>query len=149
MPDGHRRILTVLAQSGGSSSKSRTAILSNYSADGGGFNNSLSKMRTAGYLQGSETLTITSEGIAALGAYTPLPTGVAAFDYWKTHPKVGKCGAAIITALLKMPGFMMTKEHLATATNYEITGGGFNNSLSALRTLGLIEGSGTLKLIVP
>jgi hypothetical protein len=36
----------------------------------------------------------------------------------------------------------MSEEEVATATNYEPGGGGFNNTISRLRTLELIVGTG-------
>jgi len=38
----------------------------------------------------------------------------------------------------------LTKEEVAVRTDYSVGGGGFNNALSKLRTLELIEGRGTL-----
>ena len=38
----------------------------------------------------------------------------------------------------------LTKEQVGTATGYASTGGGFNNALSRLRTLELIEGRAEL-----
>lgn len=40
----------------------------------------------------------------------------------------------------------VTKEALAEATGYASAGGGFNNALSRLRTLELINGSGEVRL---
>jgi hypothetical protein len=40
----------------------------------------------------------------------------------------------------------LSKERLAEQAGYEASGGGFNNALSRLRTLELIEGRGDLRL---
>lgn len=39
----------------------------------------------------------------------------------------------------------LSKDELASRTGYEASGGGFNNALSRLRTLELIEGRGEIR----
>ena len=49
----------------------------------------------------------------------------------------------ILTALAQYPAGR-TKQQVAILTGYAVTGGGFNNALSRLRTLELIAGRGEL-----
>lgn len=61
-------------------------------------------------------------------------------DLEKWLPKLGACARAIWTLLLG--GYheaQWGKERIASETGYSVTSGGFNNSLSALSALGLIE----------
>ena len=136
-----RAILTVLAQHG-RSSKTKIAACSGYSVGGGGFNNAVSACRTRGWLAGADPLNITDEGLTALGNWQPLPSGRALLQHWLG--RLGKCEREILSALYKQG--QLHKADLAETTGYAASGGGFNNAISALRTLTLVEGSSTLAL---
>ncbi len=139
-----RAILNVLAQFPDGATKTKTALIAGYSSSGGGFNNSLSSLRTKGFIVGSDPLRITDTGADALGNLDPLPQGRELLDYWLRHPSLGKAERAILSALYdKSP---RTKQDLAAAAGYEATGGGFNNALSRLRALDLISGSQELQI---
>lgn len=130
-----RRILTALAQHG-PKDKISLAILTGYSHKGGGFNNPLGSMRSAGYVTPAKTtpIAITEEGLDALGDYEPLPTGRALLDWWM--PQLSGAEKKIVSALSEYGP--MEKVDLADAAGYEPSGGGFNNPLGHLRTLGII-----------
>lgn len=136
-----RGILTVLIhRMPHQSSKNLIAIQSGYSASSGGFNNSLSKLKQAGFISGSsDAYEITSSGRVALGNYNPLPTGEALHRYW--IDKLPKCESRILAKLIEIYSAHTTKEVLASWLGYSATSGGFNNSISRLRTLELITGS--------
>lgn len=147
LPSGHRRILLVLARYG-ECSKGKLAILARYASNGGGFNNNLSALRTAGRVEGSDPIAITDAGLQALGEFSPLPDdGDAVFEDWLKHPELGKAHRSIMQVLRKR-GRAMTKEDVAENCDppYESAGGGFNNALSRLRTLGIIEGKSEINL---
>jgi hypothetical protein len=147
MPGGHRRILLALARYG-ACGKDKLAILARYAANGGGFNNYLSALRTVGHVAGGDVLNITEAGLLALGSFDPLPEdSEALFADWMRHPDLGRAHRAILQAL-KARGHAMTKEDLAARCDppYEPGGGGFNNALSRLRTLGIIEGKTDIQL---
>lgn len=141
----HRAILTVLVQQRKPLSKPRLALMAGYSANSGGFNNALSELRTRGWIDGKGMLEVTTSGARALGPVAALPTHRALFDYWMNHPRLDKCSRAVLNALRENPRGL-DKAGLARVTGYSSTSGGFNNSLSRLRTLGLIDGRGTLEL---
>ncbi len=144
MPKGQRAILTVLAQShDGTSSRSRLALLAGYAPSGGGFNNYVGALRSSGSIEGSDPLTITSSGRLDLGEVEPLPTGQALVDFWME--KLSKAERAILGALVDAYPKALTKEMIATVAGYEPNGGGFNNALGRLRTIGLIDGRGEIK----
>lgn len=134
-----RAVLTVLAQFPEGCAMGKVALLSGYRLSGG-FRNTLSALRTAGYMSGSNSgiMTITQEGIAALGPYDPLPTGAELVRFWLNHRSFGQCERRIIQALVDS-GQPMTMEELAQATHYEASGG-FRNALSNLRTAGILAG---------
>lgn len=135
------RVLAVLAQHG-DCEKGKLALLSGYSYSGG-FRNTLSSLRTAGYLVGGneEVMSITDEGVAALGQFDPLPTGRALAEYWLTSPTFGTAERDVLRVLLDNPhGFDGVT--LAAKCDREYSGG-FRNVLSTLRTAGVIVGKNT------
>ncbi len=140
-----RAILSVLAQHQDKmNGRRKIAILSGYSVKSGSFNNSLSKLRVAGYLAGSgDDLKITQLGIDTLGSYEPLPTGEALWEYW--YNKLSKPEGMILQALIYNHPNAMNRAQIAVATGYSDTSGSFNNSLSKLRTLELIDGYKQMK----
>lgn len=134
---GERKILTVLAQYPGGRSKVQVAVIAGYRHSGGGFNNYLCSLNTAGYLQRSgDQLMITDAGLNALGDFEPLPTGDALLNYWMSQKSLDKCARHILRALSNNGG--LSKDLLAEQAGYAAGGGGFNNALSRLRSLELI-----------
>lgn len=138
-----RSIMTALAQYG-SCTKSRVAALTGYAVNGGGFNNAISECRTKGWLEGSSLLRPTASGFNALGSIEELPTGNQLLAMWDS--KLGKAEREILGALAVRGVTEMDKHKLADLTGYAANGGGFNNAISRLRTLELIEGKGSLRL---
>lgn len=144
LPKAERLILTVLAQRQPERVPAdRVAAIAGYSAGGGGFNNSLSALRSKNYIEPGQPLAITSEGLGALGDYDPLPTGPDLLRHWTT--RLGKAERSALEAVATLGG-EASKDQIAEHAGYAVDGGGFNNALSRLRTLGLIEGSGVLRL---
>lgn len=138
-----RAILSALAQNPSGCEKNQLGLLAGYSAGSGGFNNSLGKLRSAGFINRGTPILITRAGVDALGPFDPLPTGGALLAYWVN--RLGKCEGAILTTLVTAYPETMTKSQLAEATGYSLGSGGFNNSLGKLRTLKLIEGYGDMR----
>lgn len=137
-----RMILSALAPYPQGRSKTQIALLTRYSARGGGFNNALSALRTAGMINGSgSTISATAAGLAALGPFTPLPTGEALQVHWSAQ--LGRAPRLILEALCAAWPATLTKTEVAVACRYEPGGGGFNNALSKLRTLDLVTGTAT------
>jgi hypothetical protein len=138
-----RAVLTVLAQFPDGRTKRQVAMLAGYSAKGGGFNNSLSSLRSSGLIERGEPIRITPEGLSALGEWEPLPEGAALVEYWLGQ--LSKAEAAALRALLDAWPAALTKAEVAERAGYAADGGGFNNALSRLRTLQLIDGYGQLR----
>lgn len=146
LPRAERLILTALAHYPQGRTTTQIAILTGYSARGGGFNNALSALRSKGLAEGRGAVRATQAGIDTVGDVDPLPTGHALIEHWLTQPQLGKPERLIVTNLAQVWPDTMTKEQLANATGYAASGGGFNNALSRLRTLELIEGRGDIRL---
>lgn len=147
IPSGQRRILLALARYG-ACGKGKLAILTRYASNGGGFNNNLSALRTVGHIAGSDPIDATETGLRALGPFDPLPDEAdALFAEWLNHPELGRSHREILRVLREL-GRSMSKEEIAVncVPPYEPNGGGFNNALSRLRTLGVIEGKGDIRL---
>lgn len=146
LPKAQRAVLSVLAQFPDGRTKRQLAMLTGYSASGGGFNNALSALRNAepeAMINTGEPIRILPAGETAIdGHYEPLPTGRALLEHWLGQ--VGKAERLILEVLADAG--VASKEGLATSTGYAANGGGFNNALSRLRTLQLIEGRGEIRL---
>jgi hypothetical protein len=80
------------------------------------------------------------------GDVEPLPVGEALLAHWLRQPQLGKAERSILSVVYGAGGRALSKEEIGAATEYEPTGGGFNNALSRLRTLGLIEGKGEIRV---
>lgn len=144
---GERRVLTALAQHG-EMDKRRLAALTGYKMSGGGFQNILSALRTAEEItRGARGITvfgrieITDTGRRSLGNFTPLPTGPDLLSMWLA--KLPKAPRLALEVLARQYPRKLTRTELAEATGYSATGGGFQNGLSKLNTLGLIDRTGT------
>ena len=159
MPDGaqlpdvklnrlaERKVLQVLAVHG-PRTKRQLAIQAGYAAGGGGFLGALSKLKTAGLIQtnGSGTLIITVAGSAAIGEVDPLPVGSALVAYWlQQFNRLAE--REVLRVVVESYPESVTAEEVAARTHppYESKGGGFLGAVSKLRTLGLVEGRGTLR----
>jgi hypothetical protein len=141
-----KAILSVLAQYPGGCMIGKIALLAGYRLSGG-FRNSFSKLRHSGYLAGANTgtMTVTEEGVQALGPdFTPRPEGEALGEYWQSHPSFGVCERRIVSALRQHPEGL-TIDELAQAASYSISGG-FRNSISKVRTAGVLVGKSTERM---
>lgn len=139
-----RAILAVLAQFPEGRTKRQVAMLTGYSGKGGGFNNALSALRSAGLIERGEPILATDAGVAAIGTdWEPLPTGPALAEHWLGQ--LSKAEGLILRALLDAYPSSLTKDEIAEQAGYAANGGGFNNALSRLRTLELIDGRGEMR----
>ncbi len=117
--------------------KTQVAVATGYSQNSGGFNNSISELSAAGLIE---------RGPAGLRAVihnyrqeliVPIDKSL---EKWGS--KLGMCSRKIWEFMLEHQdndGRLHSKDTIATATGYSVTSGGFNNSISELSALGLIE----------
>lgn len=139
MSKAGRRILTALAQFG-TCPDTKVAALTTLSAGAGHFSNTLSELRGHAWIAGERAaLSITDEGIAALGSYDPLPTGPELQRYWMQ--KLSSAGARILGVLIEAYPSPLSDEQIGERTGLSAKAGHFSNSLSELRTRDLISGS--------
>jgi hypothetical protein len=138
--------MTVLIQQRRGLVIRRLAMMANYRPKAGGFKNALSKLRKREWIEGRGEVGATAKGIHEFGPVPKLPTGDALFEYWLRHPRVDKCARAILNALRDAERALGNEELAQLAGYTTSTGGGFKNSRSTLRTLGLIQGRGEITL---
>lgn len=143
LPKAQRAILTVLVQHGRRTT-TQVALLTGYSHKSGGFRNSLSSLRSAGFIDGRGDVEATAEGVEALGDYSPLPTGMDLIDWWRRQ--LGRAERTILDVLVDAWPAAVPTEVIAERTEYSATSGGFRNALSRLRSLELASGRGELVL---
>ncbi len=152
-----RKILTVLAQYPEGREKTQIALLANYSSKGGGFGNAMGSLRSHGYMTGGSggVMQATSEGLAALGGWEPLPSpGPELIAHWLSHPRIGRAERSILEVLTEAHPAGLSKGQVADEAGirakgepYAVGTGGFNNALGKLRTLELIEGRDELRAV--
>lgn len=139
-------ILKFLAMREGKSfNKSQIGAMTGYSPKGGGFNNALSRLKVAGFIKqvGGDSFTIldSSAAMDILSDEYNAPEQNA-LEEWLN--KLGACPKKIYKVLLENPDEEFTKEQLGEMTDYSPEGGGFNNAISQLCTLGLAERTGNI-----
>lgn len=136
-----RAILQVLSQNADGCTSGKLTLLAGYRYSGG-FKNSLSILRQTGLIVGgnTETMHITDLGLEQ-GPFEPLPEGEALIKYWLNHSTFGQCERTILNELVRHRKGL-TAEQLLEKTGYQYSGG-FKNSLSTLRTAGVIVGKNT------
>lgn len=151
LPKCEAAILRVLANFPHGKPKREVGVIAGYKHNGGGFNNALGALRSAGYIHAGEPLRITKEGLEAHGPVYALPSGEELFNYWSTHPDLGRAEREILRVLYEAGGKELTKETIAAQTQsdrgepYDPNGGGFNNAVGRLRTYELITGRGAIR----
>ena len=136
-----RKVIKFLAQfSDRQFSKAQVAIATGYSAGSGGFNNALSELNQMGFILRSGKLQVNPDAmeeiIKSVGEIQQQEYNI---ETYKNN--LGKCEREIYEVLLQHPDRFFSKEDLsqATETTYSSGSGGFNNSLSRLNTLELID----------
>jgi hypothetical protein len=139
-----RAVLSALAQHG-TRTTTQVALLTAYSHKSGGFRNTLSQLRTAGYIVGRGEVAITGDGLEALGDYDPLPTGAALREWWKLN-HLGLAERRILDVLAEAWPQSVPVDRIAELTEYSPTSGGFRNALSRLRSFELASGRGELQI---
>jgi uncharacterized protein len=141
---GKHRMMVALAQQQRPTSQRRLGLLTGLSPRSGTWSTYLSELRKAGYIEGREELSITAAGMAALGAFQPLPTGSALIEYWRQ--KLGDSGKrTIFNIVVEAFPEAIDQESIAGAANLSARSGTWSTYLSELRGLGLIEGRRELR----
>jgi hypothetical protein len=142
-----RAVMTVLAQRDRPCKRSLAALQAGYSPKKSTFRNTLSIMRTRGFIQEEgKLISLTEAGREALGDYEPMPTGKALLDHWRMT--LTKAPRALFTALENTHPTAVPRMYLADVTGYGVMTSTFRNAMSRLRTLELImeEGRETVGL---
>ncbi len=119
-------------------SKAQIGVASGYSANSGGFNNALSELYTKTFIVKDGANRKASENAHKILGPNFQPKEYSIHTYTS---KLGKCEREIYEALLSRPNEAFSKVELTelTPSKYSSGSGGFNNALSKLSTLELIE----------
>lgn len=113
--------------------KTQVAVATGYSQNSGGFNNSISELNAKGLIKRDNGMLF----VEVIDASLTIPVDVS-FEKWLS--KLGACARAVWKLMLDHHSDeTWRKEQIADETGYSVTSGGFNNSLSELSALGLIE----------
>jgi hypothetical protein len=131
-----RTLLSVLASKGTASDGQISALSRRYRATSSTFQNAMTELRRAGYLEGPpEARRITNTGAAAAGPLERLPEGEELVAYWSRS--LSKCAGSMLRALWNERPTMQ-RERLTAVTGYRLTSSTFQNALTELRKLELI-----------
>lgn len=125
--------------------RAQMAVLAGYSASGGGFNNGLSALRSAGLIEslGDLTqLTAAGEAWAEQQGITPIHDAAGLFDLWAQPGRLAPKNAVVLRTVIEAGTDGLTKAELAERVNMDPSGGGFNNYLSKLNSTNLIKKNG-------
>lgn len=139
LPKAERAFLTVLAQHG-PQERARLATLAGYSVKSRHVDNVLGALRSKSYVSTGWPAEITADGRDALGPWDPLPEGAELRAYWLAHERVSAAGRAFLQVLFDRYPDTIHRDDLAEAAGYSPTSRHVDNTLGALRTLGLAVG---------
>lgn len=144
----HAKVLNTLAgvidfTRGERIPKLQLAAWTGYSASGGGFNNILGSLRTAGLITGSDPIELTAAGRAHAQPDPPPISNQEVLE--RVSRNLTTAEQKILAIIHQHYPAEIDKQRLADIAGYAADGGGFNNYLGHLRTLGLIEGKGAVK----
>lgn len=133
-----RNVLRAVAQLG-TSNRIQIAILAQYSPTSGGYAGTMAKLLRKNLITGNgEGISITQEGLAALGPWEPLPTDMGSLlKTWRE--KLGEGPGKIISFLCENYPNAYPRDDIARSCNYSPTSGGFAGSMATLSKMDLIE----------
>lgn len=136
---GLRRMLIALAQRPQGLSAGQLGTRAGLSSSSGTFGTYLGKARSLGWIDGArERLAITDAGLAALGSYDPLPTGVDLQAYWLKE--LGGGAARMLEVLIQFYPRSLSADELGEQAGLSAASGTFGTYLGKLRTLELVIG---------
>ncbi|HEV8542767.1 MAG TPA: hypothetical protein VGR78_10285, partial [Verrucomicrobiae bacterium] len=139
---GLRRMMIALAQRPGLN-KRQLGVRAGLSSTSGTFGTYLTRLRSSGWIEGTDSFQLTDAGLQALGEYHVLPEGQELLSYWLNQ--LGNSGASrMLRVLADAYPRALTKEELGEAAQISSGSGTFGTYLTKLRTLELIEGRSEL-----
>lgn len=115
LPEGERKILTAIAQSGGSLKRFEISQLAGYKRSS--LNTYISRLLTKGFVEKSgEDISATPSGLAALGGYDRLPTGDALLQHWLGKLPDGE--RKILSVVARVYPSPMPRDSISEMTDY-------------------------------
>lgn len=136
LPKAQRSILSVLAQYPAGRSRNQLALLSGYSPKSSSFDNALSALRVSEYIFRGDPIRISAAG-REVAEFEPLPKGDALRSYWLG--KLGKAERTLLGSLISCYPHSLNRDDLAKRSHYSAGSSSFDNALSRLRSLELIN----------
>lgn len=119
--------------------KNRVGFLAGYSPKSGNFNNLLSKLRSGGYVDypRAGVVELTHAGAAVANPPDEAPTTGELQSM--VYERLPRAQCKVLEQVVRRYPDSIDKESLGEATDYSPSSGNFNNILSRLRSLGLID----------
>lgn len=142
---GERRMLSVLASFLGESlTRAQLALLTGFTATGGGFRNYVANLKKQGLVrEASGLIALEDAGRELAGPVAPLQTTGDLIGMWKESLMAGE--RRMLDELVDRYPDGISRADLAERTGFEPTGGGFRNYVANLKKVGLaVEERGEL-----
>lgn len=126
--------------------KQKLSILSNVSRRNSTFRSGLSKLKILGLINVSDMVICTEEGLEIAGDFEDIPRGdpQALFNIWMS--KLQPAYARMFKHLFEIYPESISKDDLSMASDVDRENSTFRSGLSKLKTLGLIEVNGNVKI---
>jgi len=118
LPAGERAVLTVIAQHPDGCTREQLSVIAGYKRSTR--NLYLQRLASRGFISRDDTVDLimaTDEGIAALGDFEPLPTGVALRDYWLDRLPEGE--RKLLTIICDFYPAMIGRDKLGDEAGYK------------------------------
>jgi hypothetical protein len=136
-------MLIALAQRPQGLTNAQLGVRAGVSSRSGTFSTYLGRARSQGWIEGRGVVKLTEAGLAALGAYDPLPEGRELAEYWIRE--LGGGASRMLRVLVDAYPGGLTNEQLGQAAQISHVSGTFSTYLGRLRALELVEGRGELR----
>lgn len=122
--------------------KVQIAVATGYSVKSGGYNNALSKLNAAGFIEKRGlTLALTRQGNTKAIELNLDRNYEMSIEKW--YSWLGKCEGKVLKILYEHREQSFSKTEIAEVTGYSSSSGGFNNAISKLNSLELIQKEGS------
>ncbi len=120
-------------------SKVQVAFIASYKPGSGSFNNAVSSLRTAGKIEYPKPSTVALTALGRDEAEMPDSEVTTEALHLKIMMRLSGPQQRVLKPILDAYPEKIDKDDVAIASNYSFGSGSFNNAVSSLKTLGLIE----------
>lgn len=121
-------------------SRARISLISGYTQTSSNFGNTLTELRAKGYFKDGpdKTVAATEDGFNNVGSFDRFPTDPESLkSFWSR--KLSKAGCSFFLYMFDKYPEYISREEISQGTGYLTTSSNFGNTLTELRTLGVMQ----------